>query len=449
MQSLLAAGMAVTPTVRLVRPLGAGGMGSVWVADHHALHTQVVVKFMAAELSANPDFVARFSREAASAARVKSPHVVQMFDHGVTASGIPFIVMELLDGKDLGQHLEGVGGRMPVKDIAPIITQVAKALARAHESGIVHRDMKPANIFLSDVGGGEVFAKVLDFGVAKASQAGGALSSGSTRTGSLMGTPYYMSPEQLVGAKDVDARCDIWALGILVFEVVTGRLPFEGDNLGALAVQVNSGYLPRPSAMTPDLPPGFDAWFAKACVRDPAGRFASVRELADALERVAQGERYSVDARASAVFERTAPLPSTVGQAAPVTHGGVGFATIAETLPVRRMPVIPIAAAVLAVAVVAVLGLRGSIRTGATATSPTGSLPAAPVAAAPVAPASSSPAVAEPAPAASVSASPVASVRSPVPASPARAASPPASYPKPAPRPASPKPAAPTPNDIF
>ncbi len=155
-------GASITPTIRLVRRLGGGGMGSVWIADHLALRTQVVVKFIAVELASNPEALDRFSREAAAAAQVKSPHVVQMLDHGVTPDGVAFIVMELMEGEDLGTYLRA-RGRLSIAETAEIIGQVCKALGRAHERRIVHRDIKPDNIFLCAMGQGETFVKLLDF----------------------------------------------------------------------------------------------------------------------------------------------------------------------------------------------------------------------------------------------------------------------------------------------
>jgi serine/threonine-protein kinase len=279
-------GTAVTPSIRLVHRIGAGGMGSVWIAEHLALRTQVVVKFIAIELAASAEAVERFSREAAAAAQVKSPHVVQMLDHGVTTDGIVFIVMELLEGHDLGKHL-ATRGRLSIAETAEIVSQVCKALARAHERGIVHRDIKPDNIFLCAVGEGETFVKLLDFGIAKGdARLGG---SSGTKTGAMVGTPYYMSPEQIVGAKTIDRRTDLWSLGIVAYECVVGARPFNEDVFGALAIRIHSGPLPVPSQVDPALPPAFDHWFARACARDANARFASARELGDALARVASG----------------------------------------------------------------------------------------------------------------------------------------------------------------
>ena len=279
-------GLLVNSSVRLVRPLGAGGMGSVWVADHLALNTQVVVKFIATELSRNADAVSRFKREAAAASQVKSPHVVQMLDHGVTENALPFIVMELLEGHDLAAHLEA-HGRMRPEEVAAIVSQLARALGKAHESGIVHRDIKPQNVFLCDAGGGELFVKLLDFGIAKSTVVD-KLDSG-TKTGSMMGSPYYMSPEQVVGSKDIDHRTDLWAVGVVAYEALTGLRPFNAETVGGLALQIHNAPLPTPSETNGLLPKSVDAWFFRACARAPDQRFQSAKELADALGAAIHG----------------------------------------------------------------------------------------------------------------------------------------------------------------
>ena len=280
------AGMMVTPNVRLTRPLNEGGMGAVWVAEHLALRTQVVVKFITGELSGNADALARFEREAAAASQVKSPHVVQTFDHGTTADGLPYIVMELLEGEELGDYLDRQG-RMSPKDVVALVSQLGKALDRAHAKGIVHRDIKPNNIFLTGGESGEFFVKLLDFGIAKGVDMPKIDS--ATRTGAVMGSPFYMSPEQIVGAKEVGAKSDLWAVGVVAFECLTGTRPFEAETMGALAIQIHGGPIPKPSDRYASLPAGVDAWFAKACARDPEGRFSSAKEMADALGRAVDG----------------------------------------------------------------------------------------------------------------------------------------------------------------
>ncbi|MGO9708552.1 MAG: protein kinase domain-containing protein [Polyangiaceae bacterium] len=285
-QDALFPGMEVTHSLRLVRPLGKGGMGSVWIAEHSGLHTRVVVKFMADALAANAEAASRFSREAAAAALVKSPHVVHMIDHGVLPSGVPFIAMEYLEGQDLRTRLE-LEGTLPPRQVATLLSHVAKALARAHERGVVHRDIKPDNIFLCDGGGGESFIKVLDFGVAKIDDP---QQLSQTKTGVSVGTPYYMSPEQMLGTKGIDYRTDLWSLGVVALEALTGRRPFDAETVGALAMVICNQPLPVPSKLEPALPVGVDAWFARACARDVEGRFASAKELADAFELAVGGQ---------------------------------------------------------------------------------------------------------------------------------------------------------------
>jgi serine/threonine-protein kinase len=272
--------MMVTSNVRLLRPLGEGGMGAVWVAEHLSLRTQVVVKFMVRDLAQSAEALARFSREAAAASQVKSPHVVQMFDHGVLDGGEPYIVMELLEGRDLEQQLRA-SGRLAPGQVAAIVAQLARALTKAHERGIVHRDIKPSNVFLCDAGGGELFVKLLDFGIAKGPEVG--IIGSTTRTGSFIGSPFYMSPEQVVGAKAIDFRTDLWSLGVVAFEALTGEKPFYAETVGGLALKIHRDPIPVPSKALPSLPPAVDAWFLRACARESEARYASAREMADAL----------------------------------------------------------------------------------------------------------------------------------------------------------------------
>ncbi|MBM4373866.1 MAG: protein kinase [Deltaproteobacteria bacterium] len=262
--------------MKLSRPLGEGAMGKVWVADHLTLGTEVAVKFISAELAAqHPDIVKRFEREASVAARIKSPHVVQTFDRGVTDDGTPFIVMELLEGQSLWDMLEA--GPLALRDTADIVLQVARALRRAHELGIVHRDIKPENVFVSKSDDG-VFCKVLDFGIAK--QASLPVLEGLTSPGTLIGTPEFMSPELFTSAAEADERADLWALAVTAYQCLTGEYPFPGKTLGVLCAQLLRGEFEPPSRHRAELGAAVDAWFARAFARDPADRFASARELA-------------------------------------------------------------------------------------------------------------------------------------------------------------------------
>jgi eukaryotic-like serine/threonine-protein kinase len=271
---ILEAGQNVTPNVRLKRPLGSGGMGSVWVADQLTTGSEVAVKFLSPELAKDAGALARFGQEAAAASQVKSAHVVKIFDHGTTGTGAPFIVMELLDGQDLGARLDG-GGPLTPEALAPILTQLGRALEKAHERGIVHRDVKPGNVFLSDEGG-EVFVKLLDFGIAKAKDlTAQGISGKSTRAGEVLGTPFYMSPEQALGERGIGPATDIWAVGVVAYEALTGQLPFDGETMGALAVAIHNANAKPMSSLRPELPAALDAWFSRACAQKPGDRFAS------------------------------------------------------------------------------------------------------------------------------------------------------------------------------
>jgi serine/threonine-protein kinase len=277
----LVAGLVVAERFRLVRPLGEGGMGAVWVAQHVELDTPCALKFMHPEAARSPETAARFRREARAVAHLRSPHVVQILDHGVWR-GTPYIAMELLEGEDLAKRLKRVRP-MPPRDVARIAGEIGRALTKAHAAGLVHRDLKPANIFLVRDDDREI-AKVLDFGVAKLTP-GSALDEAPTTTGEVLGTPFYMSPEQLRGGRDVDHRSDLWALAVLVYQCLTGRLPFKAGVLAELIVKIMVDPSPVPSQVAPEvgLPPELDAWWARASERDPTRRFQTARELCDAL----------------------------------------------------------------------------------------------------------------------------------------------------------------------
>src|SRR5688572_17624714 len=216
----LRAGLLIDGVVRLVGLVGEGGMGSVWVADHLRLGTQVAVKFLSPQLAKESGAIVRFQHEAMSAAQIKSPHVVQVFDHGVFAGQRPYIVMELLEGEDLAQRLERTGP-LSLLELARLVVHVCRALRKAHAAGIVHRDIKPGNVFLSDQDG-ELFAKVLDFGIARRADA--PVSTAVTDVGSMVGTPLYMSPEQMIGHANIDFRTDLWSLGVLTYYSLVGRV---------------------------------------------------------------------------------------------------------------------------------------------------------------------------------------------------------------------------------
>ena len=271
---------------RLLEPLGQGGMGTVWRAEHVELGSKVAVKLIDEGIAESSDALGRFKREAKAAAGLNSAHVVQIFDYGID-NGTPYIAMELLEGESLGERLDRTGTLSPEETLR-VLTHAAWALDKAHDAGIVHRDMKPDNIFLTKQEDGNFLGKLLDFGVAKSTDLAGAAES-HTRTGALVGSPYYMSPEQVRHTKDVDHRTDLWALGVITYECLLGSRPFESDALGDLLILICTEDVPTPSEVGP-VPEGFDAWFIKACARKPENRFQSAKEMADALRAVFAGE---------------------------------------------------------------------------------------------------------------------------------------------------------------
>ncbi len=276
----LATGTRVTPNVELLRPLGSGGMGSVWVAQHHGLDVEVAVKFVSSEAAGGDEATtSRFKREAALSAKIKSPHVVKTFDFGLTDDGVPFIVMELLSGESLGGRLAREGKLLP-RDVAVIVAQTAQVLEEAHALGVVHRDIKPDNLFLIEAGY-ELFVKVLDFGIAKQTAKLGVAS--VTDTGAILGTPEYMSPEQLLSPKSADWRADMWALAVVAYRALTGVTPFTGETLPSLSLAICNATYQAPSTLYDGLPEGTDAWFARAFEPKRERRFESVTAMAQAL----------------------------------------------------------------------------------------------------------------------------------------------------------------------
>ena len=342
----IGAGTLLAGKYRLETLIGRGGMGSVWRADHLGLSAPVAVKLLdMMHFDGAADALNRFHREARSAAAIRSPHVVQIFDHGVDPTfGVPFIVMELMDGESLASRLARVG-RIAPAEVARVFTHVARALSRAHEAGIVHRDLKPDNVFLVRNEDEEV-AKVLDFGIAKA-QAHSLGQDSATRTGAIMGTAYYMSPEQISGTKNVDFHTDLWALGVMACECITGQRPFEADTIGGITLKICIEPIPPPSSFAP-VPTGFDQWFAKMVHRDPAQRFASAREAAEALRKLCLSES-GAQRLAPPLGESSRAFQATATTAAPLSRSA-SEASAASPPKRKRAATWAVGAAVLLVA---------------------------------------------------------------------------------------------------
>jgi serine/threonine-protein kinase len=252
-------------------------MGAVWVARHLKLNEPVAVKFMQADLHDSDGAHTRFEREATAVAQLqrKTHHVVNIHDYGID-HGMPYIVMELLDGETLHERLKRVH-RIALSSALEIVIQLCKALRPAHEAGIVHRDIKPSNVFIARISDEEI-VKVLDFGLAK----GEALEvqGESTRTGDILGSPHYMSPEQATGEGVIDARSDLWSTAVLIYRAITGELPFPGSKFGEILVKVARDPFTPPSQLVIGIPRGVDAFFAKALAKHPAQRFQSARDMA-------------------------------------------------------------------------------------------------------------------------------------------------------------------------
>jgi len=340
-------GALVGGRYRLRAPLGAGAMGEVWLADHVSLGTTVAVKLVDTANQTEADakeLLARFQLEARAAAQLKSPHVVQILDHGADGR-VAFIAMELLEGESLEQRLER-RGRLTPSEVAHILREMARGVDRAHAAGVVHRDLKPPNVFLARLYGVEI-VKVLDFGIAKILGASRDAHL-QTQAGFVIGTPAYMSPEQVLG-KPIDHRSDLWQMAVIAFECTTGRRPFDGQTLGQLFMAVCNQPLPVPSTFAA-LPPAFDAWFARAASRDPAGRFQSAGEMAEALGAIlAPG----------GVGESAIPTLAMSSRPAVAATGRQEAWSTARPAPVKRRPPVAFLAG-LALAPLAVLVLGGA-----------------------------------------------------------------------------------------
>jgi len=382
-------GAVLAGRYRVDRVLGQGGMGVVVQAMHLQLHQPVAMKFLLPEVLANQQVVQRFLREAQAAVRLRSEHVARVIDVGALESGAPYMVLEYLEGSDLSTFPRS---QLSVGGIIDLILQACEALAEAHSLGIVHRDIKPANFFITRGADGSLLLKVLDFGISKTPATGAQL----TATQSVMGTPAYMSPEQMRSSRDVDHRSDIWALGVVLYELLQGAPPFGGDTFSSMVIKVVTEALPR---LTVQLPGDLDAIVYRCLEKDPARRFQNIAELTQALAKYAQSETQaaiSVQRTRSIIGlenHRGALEPGPARRAIPSTISGAAGARTIPPARGRRWPIFAGLGALAAVVAVAVIGSSsgGSGDNKAGGLSPA-ARPAPPPAVAPPPPAPTAPA---------------------------------------------------------
>jgi serine/threonine-protein kinase len=273
-------GLVLEGKYKLVRPLGEGGMGVVWAAEHMRLGRPLAVKLLRADLAEHPRTLQRFHQEAVAASRIGSPHIVEVIDLGAAPDGAPFIVMELLEGRTLFALLRETP-QLPIARAADIVCQILSGLAAAHVKGIVHRDLKPANVFLTRFGTREDFVKIVDFGVSKIMSGEGAMH--LTRTGALLGTPTYMAPEQVLGRKDIDHRVDLWAAGIILYMALTGGRPHEAPSRNELLVTIVKQDVGPFRQLRPEVGAELEGIVLRALNRDVAQRWATAEAFREAL----------------------------------------------------------------------------------------------------------------------------------------------------------------------
>ncbi len=388
-------GQILAGKYRVDKVLGVGGMGIVVAARHIQLDERVALKFLLPGALANAEAVSRFVREARAAVKIKSEHVARVTDVGTLENGAPYMVMEFLDGGDLAAWLKQ-RGPLPLEQAVEFVLHACVAVAEAHSLGIVHRDLKPANLFCVRRPDGQLSVKVLDFGISKVTEA--ARSSeppgmSFTKTSAMMGSPLYMSPEQMQSTKSVDSRSDIWALGVILYELLSGKVPFDGAALTEIAIKAATEPPPPIRGYRPDVPPPLEAVILRCLEKDRQRRYSNVAELAVALADFApRRARASIEritntiqaAGLSASALSMPPSPVVVVPGAEASSGTIAAVgqTAAPPTPFRRGPIVGGALLAVVVAAAAGLVLVRSAGPAASAASATG-LVSPPVSAAP------------------------------------------------------------------
>jgi eukaryotic-like serine/threonine-protein kinase len=361
-------GQVLLGKYRIERVLGVGGMGAVVLATHLQLEERVAIKFLLSSVARQPDMVERFLREGRTAIKIRSEHCVRVLDVGTLEGGQPYMVMEFMEGRDLDATIRE-SGPLPIADAVDFVLQAGEALAEAHALGTVHRDLKPANLFVTRRADGSPSIKVLDFGISK--QAGAAGNMGMTSTQAVMGSPLYMSPEQMRSSKDVDARADIWALGTVLYEAIAGSPPFDGETVTALIIKITQDAVPPMRNRRLDVPPQLEAVIGTALEKDRARRYQTMASFAAALAPFGSASAFASADRIARVLGAPRPpqassanlaayaSPTSPAISAAQTQGAHAV-TAAGTSPRSRGPRIAGAiAGLVAIAVVAGVALLG------------------------------------------------------------------------------------------
>jgi serine/threonine-protein kinase len=317
----------------IVRLLGQGGMGRVYEGLNRTIGKRVALKFIERD-AATSDAVARFQREAQAASAVESAHIVEIFDAGVSEDGMPFIVMELLRGEDLGHRIRRLG-RLELDEALVVTAQILRGLHRAHEVGIIHRDLKPDNVFLLDRDDDQIFTKILDFGVSKITKRGEVGATTITREGTVIGTPVYMSPEQAQALPDVDGQADLWSVGAILYECLSGRPPHSGASYEQVIVNICMKDVDDIRLHNPAVPEGVARVLAKALTRDRAARFQTARDFLDALVPESGGILSARSVSSASGARKAAAIHSSPpGAPGPATLGAVStVAALPSSLP--------------------------------------------------------------------------------------------------------------------
>lgn len=334
-----APGSLIAGKYRIDSLVGEGGMGVVMAAHHLELDRAVAIKFLLPGVALLGDAAERFRREARAAAKIQSDHVCRVLDVGTLEQGVPYMVMELMEGEDLGQAL-GSGRRFDVPDAVGFILEAIEAVSLAHAAGIVHRDLKPANLYLARRPDGSHRIKVLDFGISKNTSGTGMPELNLTASRSIIGSPLYMCPEQMMSSRDVDARADTWALGAILYELLTGRPPYEAETLPQLCKALLTESPPRPRDLRPALPEALESAVLRCLEKDRELRWPSVNHLALALAPFAAGSAAVHVDRARRVLEATgasalAPTATSPNAAVPAAMASPTSSTSVQASPMN------------------------------------------------------------------------------------------------------------------